>query len=110
MDAPDGVQVDHINRNKLDNRRVNLRFATSLEQQINIGLRSDNTSGFRGVCWCKRTNKFQSYIKLNGINHYLGRYTDIKHAIEARCNAEVKLYGELCPHAPCVDLCIDNSN
>ena len=45
----EGLQVDHINRNRLDNRKHNLRFVTWTENQLNKGLYSNNTSGFRGI-------------------------------------------------------------
>jgi len=45
----EGLEVDHINRNKRDNRRENLRLVTSKEQARNHSVRSDNTSGYTGV-------------------------------------------------------------
>ena len=47
--APPGVSVDHRNQDGLDNRRHNLRFGTESQHRANSKLRSDNTSGFRGV-------------------------------------------------------------
>lgn len=46
---PNGLVIDHINRNKLDNRRSNLRFVTQSDNHKNKGIRSDNTTGFKGV-------------------------------------------------------------
>jgi len=49
LEAQPSKAVDHANRDKLDNRRCNLRFATAGQQADNMGLRKDNSSGFKGV-------------------------------------------------------------
>lgn len=51
-------QIDHINRNKSDNRIENLRESTVIQNAMNVGLCSRNTSGFRGVCWKASANKW----------------------------------------------------
>lgn len=61
----DKKQIDHINHNGLDNRKCNLRLCTVIENRRNSSLRSDNTSGYKGVHWYKKTNKWQARIKLN---------------------------------------------
>jgi hypothetical protein len=74
---PSTKQVDHINGNGLDNRRSNLRPATSAENVRNrSGLRAGNTSGFRGVIWEKSRSKWRAQIKVDGRNRYLGRFDD----------------------------------
>lgn len=60
-----GLEVDHINQNKLDNRRGNLRHVTRSVNMFNVGLRSTNKSGFKGVSWDKRRGKWRATIKLN---------------------------------------------
>lgn len=52
--------VDHINRDKLDNRACNLRWVTVQENIQNIGLFKTNTSGFKGVSFHKHTNRFRA--------------------------------------------------
>jgi hypothetical protein len=76
--------IDHIDRNPLNNCRTNLRFATLSEQQINQGMKSTNTSGVKGVCWAKARNKWQVDID----NKSVGRYTSFEKACEARVQAE----------------------
>jgi hypothetical protein len=72
--------VDHINRVKDDNSWGNLRPATSRDNQGNVGVRSDNTSGHRGVTWHKRLGKWQAYGARDGRRIYLGYYTSLEEA------------------------------
>lgn len=66
--------TDHVNGDGLDNRRTNLRDASSGENNRNQQLRSNNTSGFKGVSWCKRAQKWRASIQGNGKNRHLGLY------------------------------------
>src|SRR5436305_413040 len=54
MNAPDDLEVDHINHNRLDCRKENLRLATCQQNRRNMSRPSHNTSGFKGVCFHKR--------------------------------------------------------
>jgi hypothetical protein len=85
---------DHQNRNKLDNRRGNLRSATDSQNQHNQGTRRNNTSGYKGVCWHKRDKKWQARICVNGKYIYLGYYDDSKEAALAYNEAALKYHGE----------------
>lgn len=80
--------VDHINRNGLDNRRLNLRSATRKQNAENQGLASDNTSGFRGISWYKRDSKWQASIRHQGKGINLGRFDKLEDAVAARQEAE----------------------
>mgnify|MGYP001587102236 CR=1 FL=1 len=82
--TPTGYLTDHINRNKLDNRKENLRTVTSSQNKINVGLRKDNTSGYAGISWHKKIKKFYVRIKINQKNIDLGYYYDFKYALLAR--------------------------
>lgn len=88
------MYVDHINRNRLDNRKENLRLVNRTINGFNKGKQSNNTSGFVGVSWDASRNKWETHIKKNGKKKHLGRYTDIKDAVNARREAELEYYGE----------------
>jgi hypothetical protein len=94
MGEPDGFQVDHINGNGLDNRRVNLRLATRSQNQHNRGASSNNTSGFKGVTWHNGVKKWQAQIAFCGKNKYLGRYDTVEAAHAAYAEASIKYHGE----------------
>lgn len=71
----DRRQVDHINRDRLDNQRSNLRVVTHRENQQNrAGL--NRTSTFRGVSWRTDGKCWVATAKTNGRQHYLGRFKD----------------------------------
>jgi len=87
--TPNRLETDHINRNKLDNRKNNLRAVTRSQNEINKGLSSNNTSGYRGVTWNKNIKKWMAQIKLNSKNIYLGCFEDIQCAVSARKQGEL---------------------
>lgn len=82
--TPNGFETDHINQNKLDNRRSNLRSVTRTQNKLNTGLWKANTSGHKGVTWNNQVNKWQAQIGLNNKNIVLGYFKNIKDASEAR--------------------------
>ncbi len=94
FNTPKGFQTDHINRIPLDNRCSNLRVATSSQNGMNQGIRSDNTSGYKGVSWNKWHYKWEVRIKLNGKKIYLGYYTDIHDAARVYNKASLKYHGK----------------
>lgn len=86
-------QIDHINEIKDDNRIVNLRSATNLENQHNVSsLQSNNTSGFRGVFWRKNRKKWKAIIYLNGRPKHLGHFDTAEEASEAYVTAKRELH------------------
>lgn len=80
MNAPEGIAVDHINRNPLDNRKANLRLVTHQVNCQNAGLRSNNTSGYRGVSWNKIDRKWVACVRINYQRKTLGYFTDVHEA------------------------------
>nr|BAR24181.1 putative NHN endonuclease [uncultured Mediterranean phage uvMED] len=91
---PRSFTVDHINRDKRDNRLQNLRLATSRQQQGNKGLQSNNISGIKGVHWDKARGKWVAYIALNRKVKNLGRYPTKEEAAEAYQKAAANHFGE----------------
>lgn len=79
----DGKQADHINGDKLDNRRANLRVATQAQNNQNKPSYRGSTSAHRGVHWDKRSGKWYAKARLNGQAHFLGRYADELEAARA---------------------------
>lgn len=80
-------EIDHINRNRSDNRFVNLRQATSTQNKHNTTHRINNTSGHRGVTWHKQRGKWQAQISVAGVHRYLGLFDTVDEAVQARKNA-----------------------
>lgn len=94
MNCPNDMEVDHINRNRLDNRKSNLRITTHQQNNMNKGLIKSNTSGYTGVYWYKARSKWQVSIKVNYKSIFLGYYDDLEEAIKVREEAEKKYFGE----------------
>jgi hypothetical protein len=92
-----GIGVDHRNRNGLDNRRINLRFATEHQNRANARLSCKNTSGMRGVYWRKEYGKWRAMICVNYRIIHLGHFTDKITAAHARRQAELAYFGEFAP-------------
>lgn len=73
LGAVAGQEVDHINRDRLDNRRSNLRLASRWQQSGNTGIRSNNTSGFKGVS-LQRSGRWGAWIRIDGRSTALGTF------------------------------------
>ena len=83
LNAPKGLYVDHINRNKLDNRKENLRLVTPLQSHFNTKMSSRNTSGYRGVTFHKEKQKWMAQLHI-GKMIFLGYFGTPKEASIAR--------------------------
>ncbi len=94
MMAGDGVVVDHINHDALDNRRSNLRICTNAENLRNrLGPNKNSTGGIRGVTWLKRDSKWKAQIKVDGKNIQLGVFVSKECARDAYVKANVNYFG-----------------
>ncbi|WP_306587603.1 HNH endonuclease signature motif containing protein [Hafnia paralvei] len=85
---PKNMEIDHINRIKVDNRIDNLRLATRRQNACNI---STNTSGVPGVYWCKQQCKWRARIFVDGKYIHLGLFQNLNDAAAARRKAEADL-------------------
>lgn len=88
------VTIDHINRDRTDNRLVNLRNATQQQNMCNVPRKINNTSGVRGVSWKSQSRKWQVEVKADGKRYYLGSYADIEFAELVASEGRVKLHKE----------------
>ena len=96
IDAPDGMDVDHINGDSLDNRRCNLRIATRSQNNAN----SNSTYGIiglRGVSLNKSGKTYRSEIMKDGRKFPLGTFATAEEAHAAYTAARLRLYGEFAP-------------
>lgn len=90
--CPPGMVVDHINGDRLDNRRANLRICTHRENLQNTALRTDNKLGLKGVFKLKQ--RYVAAIKVDGRIVRLGSFASAELAHAAYCSAAKRFYGE----------------
>ena len=94
LNAPRGVEIDHVNRDTLDNRRENLRVATRRQNMANTSKGPRNTSGFKGVSSDRARGTFRATIKGPEKSVFLGRFTTAVAAAKAYDVAALKMFGE----------------
>ena len=94
MGNPEGILVDHIDCNSLDNRRKNLRLATCAQNTQNQRISKSSTSGFKGVSWHKGKGAWTARIMLGRKHHYLGRHATADLAHAAYCEASARLHSD----------------
>ena len=92
LNVPETSVVDHINRDRSDNRRSNLREVSVLENNLNTGIFVTNTSGVKGVSQTKN-GYYESYIHKNNHKVCLGQYKTIEEATLARKIGEFLVFG-----------------
>lgn len=88
------VFVDHINGKRHDNQKENLRAVTPLQNSWNQAMPFDNTSGYRGVWYDKRRDKWVAEIIFNWKKIYIGQYDLAEQAAYAWDAKAIELYGD----------------
>jgi hypothetical protein len=86
------IEVDHINGLRHDNRFCNLRLVSHSENCHNIQMPRHNTSGYVGVSWHKKAQKWAAVIRLNGKSRHLGLFTDPEEAHRTYLKAKAELH------------------
>lgn len=90
----DGRQIDHRNRNKLDNQRENLRMSTQSQNVMNSPIRRNNTSSVSGVHFDKSKRKWVARVSVEGKSVFFKRFDTFEEAVEARKRIAKEYYGE----------------
>jgi hypothetical protein len=94
MNTPDGMDVDHIDGNGLNNTRANLRNCTRAQNSRNSGKQSNNNSGYVGVTWHRHHQRWVANIGINGKRVCLGYFVEIEDAARAYDQAAKEYFGE----------------
>lgn len=86
--------LDHINGNRADNRLCNLRSVDGYQNACNRGVQRDNTSGFKGVSWHKKSKKWRATISVRGKYIHLGVFPTKEAAANAYAKASEQHHGD----------------
>lgn len=92
--TPKGMEADHIDLDRLNNRRSNLRIVTHQQNQCNQPLQKNNTSGVTGVSFYPPRQKFRARIKVCQHDIHLGYYRSFEEAVQARNVGMEFMFGE----------------
>jgi hypothetical protein len=94
MDAKKGKQVDHIDSNRLNNQKENLRFSTQQQNVWNARPRKNCTSKFKGICWSKNAKKWRAQIKVDGKTKHIGYFDSEVNAANAYDEKAGSFFGQ----------------
>lgn len=94
MKAKDGEFIDHINRNPLDNRKINLRIATNSQNQANSALFKSNKTGYKGVIKYNQKKPWAAQIHVQGKRVFKGMFNTKEEAALKYNELAKKYFGE----------------
>lgn len=93
-----GMDIDHIDGNKSNNRIENLREITHSQNLMNAKINKNSKTGVKGVYFSKKAKKYQTQLVINGKNTYLGTYSTLEEAEKVMKEAREKYHGEYARH------------
>jgi hypothetical protein len=88
------IFVDHVNHNRLDNQKINIRIVTPSQNAANARKKSTNKSGYKGVHWCKEQEKWRVSIRVDGKLINIGRFKNLDDAALMYNKKAQELFGE----------------
>jgi hypothetical protein len=91
--GPSQISIDHINGDAFDNRIENLRECTTNENHHNSKRPKSNTSGVKGVSWCKQKQKWRARIGVDGKEFHIGFFNSVKEAEKTIAKKRDQLHG-----------------
>ena len=94
LQTPNGMQTDHINGNRLDNRKCNLRICTPMQNMHNRKRDTNSTSIYKGVSWNTNDKSWRAQIGINGEKIHLGCFKSEVMAAKAYNEAAIKYHKE----------------
>lgn len=93
-EIPEGMEIDHINQNRRDNRIENLRLCNRGQNACNTRKRKDNRSGVKGVCWNPLTETWRARVSANKVEFAVGSFKSLDEAEAAVRKARLGLHKE----------------
>jgi len=94
LNTPVGMFTDHIDGNRANNQKKNLRCCTKSENMMNTGRKKTNTSGYKGVSWSKTAKKWIAKVHIGGKTKFLGSFEKKIDAYKAFCKGCIKYHKE----------------
>jgi len=92
-------QIDHINKNPLDNRIENLRECNQSQNNWNQGIKATNKSGHKGISWYSRDKRWVATINAHGKRNIIGRFVNKQDAIDAIKKSRIEIHKEFARYA-----------
>jgi hypothetical protein len=94
INCSEGMVCDHIDGNKLNNKRENLREVSQQQNLLNRSKRNTECSSrYKGVSWNKQRQKYSAYIYINGSRKFLGYFSDENLAAEEYNKNAIEMHG-----------------